>query len=289
MKTIFLGILCISVCVFLVPLSEPSDGPAFTKPISGNQMMKFVGAYQQTRNPTSTPPLQVTTDSYFFMGYVEGATFANMEGVCVPRKTTLGQLYSIVADFFNKHPAQWNDNASSLVALAVKGAFPCSKQDTQELSPLFDGNKLMYLIKSAKIETGLDTHNPKTVQTDMEGINFKGFVSGVRDSYDTKFCYSPNVTGDQEDAIVIQYMDAHPAQWNISASDLIFSACKRLSPVQRESKSYSRVVSQYPGVFHEIWGDKGFRNAAKISIRKGKEIGKVTNLSIHPMIVGKSY
>jgi hypothetical protein len=60
-------------------------------------------------------------------GYVIAAADANeaVDVICIPDKTTRGQVWASVAGWLKSHPTELHKDAIGLVGAALKQAFPC--------------------------------------------------------------------------------------------------------------------------------------------------------------------
>lgn len=63
-----------------------------------------------------------------YMGFVAGVSDA-LDGLafCIPAGVTLGQAGAVVNKYLKEHPEEWNESGTTLVARALRQAFPCKK------------------------------------------------------------------------------------------------------------------------------------------------------------------
>ena len=92
------------------------------------------GGYFETGNTLytkCTDPSWGLACTAFIEGVTDGMTLAVATGdkqlVCAPDTITAGQAKDVVTMYLRDHPATRNLNASLLVAIAEKEAWPCAK------------------------------------------------------------------------------------------------------------------------------------------------------------------
>lgn len=102
-----------SILALLVAgLAASGNASAFT----GNDLIKWLPEYEKG----------TTLASGMYLGYVSGvADIGNNILFCTKAKVTRGQVAAIVGKYLRNNPESWQEEASTLVTLALEQAFPC--------------------------------------------------------------------------------------------------------------------------------------------------------------------
>ena len=93
--------------------------------LTGNDLMRQLVAHQ--RDASSSRIDVDTAAAMHVVGYTK-AIYDNLQGfelICPAGEVTGGQLVSITKNWMDKHPKEWDTNASMLIGLALSDAFPC--------------------------------------------------------------------------------------------------------------------------------------------------------------------
>jgi hypothetical protein len=114
----------ITICGMLWPVFGSAQG-AF---VNGNYLFD---ACHVDENSNSS---QWTTCSAYIAGVIDGLTLtksadglALINNVCRPNDTVLKQSMDVVLTYLRAHPEARHYSASSLIATALKQAFPCNR------------------------------------------------------------------------------------------------------------------------------------------------------------------
>ena len=108
----------------LVALVLLLSWPARAEFYTGNELVQRMRAYQQSA-AGQVPSSYADASAYMF--FVAGVhdTLDNLDIFCTPANSTLGQVAAVVEKYLVAHPERWANAASTLVADALREAFPC--------------------------------------------------------------------------------------------------------------------------------------------------------------------
>ncbi len=120
MKNFIIGLMFI--CFFFA-----QQGMARATFVDGKKLKEWSDAAERLEAGNAR-----VTDAYvtgLYMGYVEGVADI-MDGtiICLPGKTTVGQVTAIVTMFLKNNPEKWNLPAHYVIGYALTPVFPCNKK-----------------------------------------------------------------------------------------------------------------------------------------------------------------
>ncbi len=85
--------------------------------------------YWQAHKKTNAGNVNRNADAGFYRGYIIGVVDSfNNKLFTVPRMLKSDQIFTIVGNWLEKHPGEWNRSAADLTVQALQAAFPASKK-----------------------------------------------------------------------------------------------------------------------------------------------------------------
>jgi len=187
--------------------------------------------YQRAENypdQTYTSPTEAAKDLLSdgeYQGFIAGVMDANLDKVDVPVGVTVAQLNAIVGSYLDNHAELWNMSAVVLVIQSLKAAFP-ARSERYEFA--WSGNTLDKYWQAAKPLIILDLEGNVIQNSDWS--LYHGYVAGVISSDIEKFLPPPTTNDTPFLAVVGNYLDDHPEQWNQPAAILVIEALQQAFP-----------------------------------------------------------
>ena len=118
----------LSLAVALLSVSLTSLGQTSNGFVDGHTLHAQLTVFQQMLAGESKASPGEKMNAMGAAGYVVGvADIDNNAEFCLPKPITRGVVISVVTDFLNGHPDEWNQTAAVDVGIALKLAYPCKK------------------------------------------------------------------------------------------------------------------------------------------------------------------
>lgn len=227
--------LIILAVIFGSPLYTLGSDNTSSFFVDGNELVRMMQAYdKQLSGQTSTFDASMSIDSEGFRAFVMGVNDTKRNKMCPGPGVTVGQTFAIVGKYLNSNPERWNKPAADQVVLALRNAFPCNG-DKQGFGYFKEGNSFVNDMKASESVKGSQHMDLSDFYNRIiPSIDFSYFIEGVCDARRDDLCLpiipkqqsERMVVVQQIEAVIKQFVNDHPEQWNQPAADLVFAGLK---------------------------------------------------------------